>query len=280
VDPRSSAAQRIVWAFWLACGLAAIGGLGPLLLTGPSGRVSGVVVPFGLAAVGLAACAVLYGQGRTLATGLYFVAGLAIVYGSLSLMAVPLRLAVIGTCPPAPAQCTPGFEHPLTGTENVGLEFAIGMGIAAVLVGFFGLVALYRHLDALRPELPPLRRIPPVRESGGAEPTPVTAPLPAAEAATTPELAAPEPQAELPAPEPDLELPAHEPEPELPAPEPEPELPAPEPEPELPAPAPEPELPPHVEATQAGDSAPAPTPKRQRKPRGRSRTAPPTTGAT
>jgi hypothetical protein len=261
VDPQSPALQRVVLAFWLACGLAAVGGVVPLLLTGTSGRVNGVIVPFGLAAIALAACAALYGQGRTFTSLIYFVAGLAIVFGILSLLAVPVRLSLVGTCPPSPAQCPVGFERPMTGAETLSLQFAIGMGIAAVLVGFFGLVALYRHLDAARPELPPMRRIPPVRDSRAAASAPVAAPEPTPTAA------------ELPAPEPELELPAPEPQLELPAPKAEPEL-----------PAPEPELTPHVEPPEAGDAGPAPAPKprpkRKRTPRAKSDSTPPTTSAT
>ena len=77
-------------------------------------------------------------------TILYFVGGLAIVYGMLALFAVPLRLAVVGTCPPAPAQCLAGMEKPLTEGEQTGLWFAVGMGIVAIIVGYFGLYNVIR----------------------------------------------------------------------------------------------------------------------------------------
>lgn len=211
---------RVLWAFWLACGLAAVAGIAPLLLAGPSSRIGSAIIPFGVAAIALAGCALLHQQGRPIATTLYFIAGLAIVYAILALIAVPLRLAVIGTCPPAPAACAVGFERPLTPGESTGFAFAIGMGIVAVLTGFFGLITLYRRSATPRsePSTPMMRRIAPV-----AQPTPATPEKPAEPGAavepvepaggapprTADPAAAPEPQLELEAPEQELELPAH-----------------------------------------------------------------------
>jgi len=143
--------QRIMWAFWIAAALAAIGALAPLAFTvGAHSRIGGVAIPFGVAAVALAVNAVIYHQGRTVAVALYFVAGLAIVYGILAMLAVPLRLAVVGTCPPAPAHCPIGFEAQLTSGENSGLGTATFCGILAIFVGFYGLVMLYRRSRTAR----------------------------------------------------------------------------------------------------------------------------------
>jgi hypothetical protein len=176
-------------------------------------------------------------------TGLYFVAGLANLYGILALVSVPLRVAVIGACSPAPALCAAGLERPLTSAENAGIGFAAGLSIVAVLMGFFGLTTLYRRLNAGvppkprgsrilpfsstkttdPPPAPPVRRIPPVVHPPAPEQDPATAaaepPAPTPEALTEhpeehatedpAELAAPAPQLELPSPEPELELPAH-----------------------------------------------------------------------
>jgi MFS family permease len=204
--------SRTLWAFWIACGLTAVGAVAPLVLSGGSNRI-GVVWAFGLAAVALGACAVLYQQGRSVVTGLYFVAGLAIVYGILSLIAVPLRLAVVGTCPPEPARCALGLERPLTGEETTALGFAVGMGIVGILTGFFALVMLYRGLNAsFLPSAPPARRIAPVGDAPPPPPgpQPVAAPEPVAVAPAAPE-AAPELD-ELPPPAEALELPAPTPE--------------------------------------------------------------------
>lgn len=158
-----------MWAFWIACGLAAVGGVAPFLLGGGANRISGVVLPFAVAAVALGACALFYQQGKPVATGLYFVASLAIVYGILYMVAVPLRLAVVGTCPPDPASCLLGYERPLTGGESTSLGFAAGMGIVAVLTGFFGLTMLYHHHPVVPPDTPPARRIAPVAKNSTTE---------------------------------------------------------------------------------------------------------------
>jgi hypothetical protein len=100
VDQNVERDQRIMWAFGIAAALAVIGALAPFALTvGGHSRISVVAIPFGVAAVGLAISAVMYQQGRTVAVALYFVAGLSVVYGILAMLAVPLRLAVVGTCP-------------------------------------------------------------------------------------------------------------------------------------------------------------------------------------
>ena len=244
--PISQGEPRVVWSFWIACGLAVTGGILPLLLAaGGTNRIAGAAIPFGVAAMALAAAALLYRQGRPLATALYFVAGMALVYGMLTMIAVPLRLAVIGTCDPAPAICPAGFERPITGGEDTGLAIGVAMGTLAILVGFFGLLMLFR----IRPPAatPPPTRIvkpwvPPAVEPAApaarepepavaavvapASPSPAATPEVAAGDATAappkparkprarrapkppPELAAPEERLELAAPEEPLELPA------------------------------------------------------------------------
>jgi hypothetical protein len=169
-SPNSTAEERrVMWAFWIACGLAAVGGVAPFLLGGGANRISGVVFPFGLAAIALGACAFFYQQGKPVATALYFVASLAIVYGILYMVAVPLRLAVVGTCPPDPASCLLGYERPLTGGESTSLGFSAGMGIVAVLTGFFGLTVLYHHHPVVPPVTPPPSRIAPVAKNSTPE---------------------------------------------------------------------------------------------------------------
>jgi len=253
MDATSQRELRVLWSFWIACGLAVTGAILPLLLAaGGTNRIAGAAIPFLVAAMALAAAALLYSQGRPLATALYFIAGLALVYGMLSMIAVPLRLAVIGTCDPAPAVCAAGFEQPMSAGEDSGLAIGVAMGTLAILVGFFGLLMLYR----IRPQTstaPPTRIVkpwvPPATESAApavAEPEPAhsatepePAPTVAAEpAAETPMVAAadsgpaaskparkprvrrgPKPQAELAAPVEPLELAAPEEPLELPAPE-------------------------------------------------------------
>jgi hypothetical protein len=203
--------QRVLWAFWVACGLSAIAGVVPLALGGGSNRIGGAVIPFALAAILLGACALLYAQGRPIATLLYFLASLAIVFGMLTMLALPLRLAVIGTCPPAPAFCGAGLERPMSGGESNALGLAVGLGIVAILTGFFGLVTLYRRDTGAVPAAaaPPARRIAPVGAKHQA-PTEAIGPEPAAPPAPVKTEAEPAPETtlELAAPVEPLELPA------------------------------------------------------------------------
>jgi hypothetical protein len=186
MDSTSLRESRVQWSFWIACGLAATGGIAPLLLAaGGTNRMAGAVIPFGVAAIAMGVNALMYQQGRPLATALYFVAGLALVYGMLSMIAVPLRLAVLGTCSATVSACRAGLEQPLTSGESTGLAFGIAMGTIAIFVGFFGLLMLFRIRQ--QPSIPPpARREAPV----------VVAPPP-------PPPAVPEPEAQKPAPEPE-----------------------------------------------------------------------------
>jgi hypothetical protein len=193
--------------------MAAVGGAIPFLIGGQSSRISSVFIPFAIAALAFAACALFHDQGRVMTSALYLLAGLAIVYGILTMFALPLMLAVLGTCPLPPAPCAGGLQHPLTLAENTGIGFATGFGIGSLFVGFIGLVIVYRR-TAVAPLKPPVRNIPPVVSTR--ETPSVAAQAPVAEngaggAATA------EPVAEEAAEEPP-ELPAHEEEerPELP----------------------------------------------------------------
>ena len=133
-------------AFWVAAGLCVVGGVGPLIAgAGHTNRLAGVVVPFLAAAGANGVLAVMYRRGRSFVALVYFVGGLAIGYGLLLVLAIPLRLAVEGTCPPAPQRCTAGQELQLSTPETLGLSIAVGFGALALLTGFFGLAALYRH---------------------------------------------------------------------------------------------------------------------------------------
>ena len=205
--------QRIRLAFWIAAGLVAIGGVAPLIVGGGiHSRIAGVFIPFVIAAAALVINGVMYQQGRPLAVTLYFIAGLAIVYGILALLAVPLRLAVVGTCPPAPAHCPLGFEQPMTSGENNGLGVATFCGVLAILTGFYGLLLFYRRLTIaarrqpnLWPAQPPVQATTPAPAQAAPVEPPLVAPTPAAisePAPVTPADPAPPPPAPDPAPPP------------------------------------------------------------------------------
>ena len=110
-----------MWSFWLAAGIAFIGGLWPLVFGGTSSRVAMAVIPFTVSAAALAACGFFYRQGRAITAVIYFVGGLALVYGLLSMLAVPLEIAVLGSCPAPPAPCAQArcvLRNPTTATRR------------------------------------------------------------------------------------------------------------------------------------------------------------------
>ena len=137
---------RITWIFAIAAGLVIIGAVAPLALTsGGPNRLNVVAIPYVIAGVALAGTAYLAHQGRLVAASLYFVAGLAIVYGILGMLAVPLRLAVLGTCPAGQPACPSGFEPALTGGETSALDTATLCGLLAIFIAFYGLALVYRR---------------------------------------------------------------------------------------------------------------------------------------
>lgn len=164
--------------------LAFVAGVSPIVFAGITSRISGAIIPFWVAAVVFVVCARYRGRSRPLAIGLYFIAGLAIVYGMLQLVSLPLRLTLVGTCPPSPAHCLPGLERPATEGEQTGLGFGVGIGVVAIFVGYFGLFNLLRRPAAkAAPEAPsgmapPVRTIPPIQDAP-VQDAPVEEPKPA-----------------------------------------------------------------------------------------------------
>jgi hypothetical protein len=193
---------RVLWSFWVACGLAVTAGIAPwLLAAGGPNRLAGAIIPFAVAAGAMAANALMYQRGRSLATALYFLAGVAIVYAMLMMFAVPLRLAVGGTCPDPPAVCPAGLERGFSSGEATGFTIAIVMGMLSILSGFFGLLMLYRRQPKPPASRPMERRIAPV---GATATDPVEAPsatpaaTPSSPAVDAPSQAAVDPPSEVP----------------------------------------------------------------------------------
>jgi hypothetical protein len=146
MDELSERNPLVLWSFWLACGLALTGGIAPLLLAaGGPDRIGGAIIPFTVGAGAMGANALLYQRGRPLAAALYFLAGIALVYGMLAMFTVPLRLAVLGTCPALPAVCPAGLEREFSSGESTGFTVGVFMGVLSILAGFFGLLMLYRR---------------------------------------------------------------------------------------------------------------------------------------
>lgn len=212
MNQAASSELRIVWSLWAAAGVAAIGGVLPFVFGGSSSRIDGVIVPFWAGAIALGLCALLHNQGRTVTSTLYFVAGLAIVFGLLSMVSLPVRLAALGSCPAPPAPCSSGLPRPLTDAENNGMGAASALGIFAILLGFYGLVTLFRR-PVIEAAAPPVRKIPPIAQPKPTEREAAPAPPePEPEAAPEPIVAAAEEEPELPAHEEEEvpELPPHE----------------------------------------------------------------------
>jgi hypothetical protein len=209
VDSGSLDRQPFPWSLGVAGAIAFLGGLAPLVLGGTSSRLTGAIVPFTIGAIGLAAAAFLHNQGRITVAILYFLAGLAIVYGLMSMFALPLRLAALGSCPIDPQPCPSGLPRVLSVGENNGIGAAAAAGILALFVGFFGLVTIYRRATPL-PFTPPVRRIPPMAPA--ATPTSDRRAYPGSTATKMPDNGdqPDEELEELPAPEELPELPAHE----------------------------------------------------------------------
>ena len=205
--PAAQQDQRLIWSFWLAAGIALVGGLLPFVFGGTSSRLTGVILPFAVGAAGFAACALLNTQSRLVVAIIYFLAGLAIVYGLMSMFSLPVRLAALGSCPVPPQPCTTGLPRALSDAENNGIGAAAAFGIAALFVGFFGLVTLYRR-TAVPQFVPPVRKIPPMPPATTSD-SPDHPRSAVAEMADKPDEAEDE-ELELPAPEELPELPAHE----------------------------------------------------------------------
>lgn len=213
MDSTSEQNPGITWAFWAACVLAAAGAVVPLIFGGGfNSRIAGVLVPFGVAAVAMAVNAMYRQLGRLFAVLLYFVAGVAMVYGVLGMLAIKLTLLVGGSCEPAPAACPPGFERPLTSAESDSINVVVVLAVLSILAGFFGLMLMYRRRPPLRPAaVATPAHEPPARKPITSKAPEAAAPVPAAVASEAQIHANSEPAdepKELPAPVEPKELPA------------------------------------------------------------------------
>jgi hypothetical protein len=134
------------WLLWGACGLSLAAALAAIALPigGSVNRIGGVAIPFAVAAASLAALALILALERWASLVLYALSALAITYGLMSLGSLPLRLAVLGTCPAASSTCPPGFEPPMTAGENLAVEAGITLGILGLLLVMAALELRYQ----------------------------------------------------------------------------------------------------------------------------------------
>jgi hypothetical protein len=162
MNPMPDSERQVLLCLWLACGLAAVGGVAATVLpAGGENRVAGMAIPFWVAAAALAANALTRRRGRWLAAVLYAVAGFAVAYGVMLGVSVPVRLSVEGKCAPLPAPCPLGFDRPLSASESLGLEVAAVCGVLTLLLTFLALEFQYRpRLSLFGPRSDP-PRVPP-----------------------------------------------------------------------------------------------------------------------
>ncbi len=138
--------RLLAYLLWSACGLSAVGAVAVLALPlgGGVNRIAGVAIALAVAAAAAATLALVPGLERVLSLVLYGVAALALTYSWMSLASLPLRLAVIGNCPPAPQACPLGFEPAMTGGETLGVEAGIALAVLAVLAIVCAMEVRYR----------------------------------------------------------------------------------------------------------------------------------------
>ncbi|MFI4971799.1 MAG: hypothetical protein ACHP7H_03895 [Hyphomicrobiales bacterium] len=144
---------------WAAAAFAAAGAVVAIASpTGGANRVSGVALPLAVGAAVLAANALISLRVGRLGGGLlYAAASLAILYGMILAMSVPVRLAVEGICPPTSA-CPLGFERPASSAEIFAVYAATACGAFALALAFVAVEARYlrtprRQKD--QPDTPP-----------------------------------------------------------------------------------------------------------------------------
>lgn len=127
--------RLLSYLLWGGCGASVLAAVAVVALPlGGVNRIYGVAIPFALAAAACAALALAAHIDRVLSLLLYGLSALALTYSLMSLASLPLRLTVLGTCPPAPVVCPPGFEPDMTGGETLGVEIGIALGIVALLL--------------------------------------------------------------------------------------------------------------------------------------------------
>lgn len=137
------------WLTWLAAGAAIVAALvAALLPLGGINRVSGVAVPYGIAAIALLGNGFIWRRSTWGGVGLFALASLALAYAVVLALSVPLRLAVEGTCPLDASTCPLGFEYPMRAAENAAVYACTTLG-ALDLVLVFSLVEI-RHVRRMR----------------------------------------------------------------------------------------------------------------------------------
>lgn len=93
----------------------------------------------------MAANALYHHRGRPTSLGLYFLCGLMLIYAIFVMIALPVRLAVVGACPSPPRPCPPGVEPGMHDYEINAINASVVFGVLAIGAGFVGLFSVYRR---------------------------------------------------------------------------------------------------------------------------------------
>jgi hypothetical protein len=150
---RSKRFSAVELNLWVASVPTVAGGV--IALVAPAGganRLAGVALPFAVSAGAQAANALTQRRKSWLSGSLYAVAAVAILYGVILALSVPLRLTIEGSCQPAPAPCPLGFDLPIRSGENVALYVCVICGVLSLVINFVAAELQFRPRRLQRPD--------------------------------------------------------------------------------------------------------------------------------
>ena len=127
---------------------------GLVALVAPAGginRLSGAALAFAVSAAIQAVNAVTQRRSGWWSGLMYTAAALALLYGVILAVSVPIRLTLEGSCQPAPAPCPLGFDVPITARENLAVYVSVIFGVLSMVTNF---VAAELQFRPRRPRSP------------------------------------------------------------------------------------------------------------------------------
>ncbi len=102
-------------------------------------RVLSALPALVVAAASLIANAIAWQRNVWLSAATFGLAGVALLYAMLTVLSLPVRLSVEGTCPRTAGTCPIGYEFPITGSESFSVYAATASCVLALLLVLFGL---------------------------------------------------------------------------------------------------------------------------------------------
>lgn len=152
MNPRLKSGGLDETGLWVAAALAVLGAAVAVLVpAGGPNRIAGVAIPFAIAAAALASNALVPRRISWLTLLLYVAAWLALVYGIILALSIPLRLTVEGVCQPQPAPCPLGFDRPLSSAEDFSLYAVVILAALSLTFSFIAAELRYRRGHRLPP---------------------------------------------------------------------------------------------------------------------------------